>query len=637
MANEKDKPVSDGVTNGEQARKAAPGADGQSKNTVPARVAQRQRRYLMAPRVLPGQMQPMGLDLLSQSIDAMPDVKIVKRLRSRGISALSAGPFGGGTDILVTEMSVDRGELLRRSAPPNVIVEHDAMLRHHDQVDMMKLLRTNLEATVLPSSLGVESTALKLRVVGEKGQALPRATVIAYGQGFPAQGTTDDKGEIELQLFGGPIDSVQALYIKPESNYWERFVSRPELGNSLNVIALDPLSATFNGFPDVGMIGWGQAMMGVDRLSSTMTGRGIRVAIVDSGCDTTHPQLSRAQGLDCTTDDNSGEGWRNDTVHHGTHCAGIIGASGTSGIRGFAPEAELHALKVFPGGRFSDLIEALDICIQRQIDVVNLSLGSPEPSELVERKIVEATSNGVACIVAAGNSASAVQFPGVLPQVLTVAAIGQMGRFPEDTYHAQTVLPGSVVHDNLFAAKFSCFGPQVGVCAPGVAIVSTVPGGYAAWDGTSMAAPHITGLAALVLAHHPAFQGNKDRSSQRVASLFTILRASAAPVTADAQRGGAGLPNAARALGQSASAPAQGKIADAGQMLGALHGQPASVATPTDAFPGNPASGGAGTAPGGVGYGGYNDGGIASVIALQQIVAQQAALADLLRLRAAGW
>jgi subtilisin len=264
-------------------------------------------------------------------------------------------------------------------------------------------------------------------------------------------------------------------------------------------------------------------------------------------------------GVDLVARDG-GKGWTDDTMSHGTHCAGIIGARSSDrqgGICGFAPAAEIHALKVFPSGRISDLIDALDIAIERQLDVMNMSLGSAEPSELVQQKVEAAVAGGVACIVAAGNSSGPVQFPGMLPQSITIAAVGQMGQFPADSYHAMTVGPGGPGADGIFAAKFSCFGQQVRLTGPGVAIVSTVPGGgYAAWDGTSMATPHVTGLAALVLAHHPDLKRTTSRDAGRVTALFNILRASARPVVADPLRGGFGLPHAPAALAGAASAGA---------------------------------------------------------------------------------
>jgi subtilisin family serine protease len=156
---------------------------------------------------------------------------------------------------------------------------------------------------------------------------------------------------------------------------------------------------------------------------------------------------------------------------------------------------------------------------------------------------------GVAVVVAAGNSSGPVQFPASLSNVFCVSAVGQQGDFPADTYHQQTIPsgPGVIGVNGIFAARFSCFGPQVKVCGPGVAIISSVPGGgYAAWDGTSMAAPHIAGLAALVAAQ-PRFS-TLTRNAAKVDLLFQTILGSAANVGLDSLHAGAGLPSAPLAL-----------------------------------------------------------------------------------------
>jgi len=159
-----------------------------------------------------------------------------------------------------------------------------------------------------------------------------------------------------------------------------------------------------------------------------------------------------------------------------------------------------------------------------------------------------------------------------------VAAIGKLDEFPPDSYHAQT-LDSNVDANGYFSAKFSCFGPQVAVCAPGVAITSCVPpNNFAAWDGTSMATPHVTGLAALVLAHHPDFQAlYKTRGPDRVERLFQIIKSSARRVSlGDQSRTGYGLPDVLAAVGLQAQAgqPVAQSLAPQ-SLMGAAFPQPA--------------------------------------------------------------
>jgi subtilisin family serine protease len=170
-----------------------------------------------------------------------------------------------------------------------------------------------------------------------------------------------------------------------------------------------------------------------------------------------------------------------------------------------------------------------------------------------------ARQSGMVVVVAAGNSGGPVQFPARLPTALCVSALGQAGTFPPDTYHAQTVPPSQpgVISGagGLFAPKFTCRGPEVRLCGPGVAIISSVPGGgMAAWDGTSMGAPHITGLAALVAAHHPAVAG-APRNAARADQVLQMVLSLAQPVGLDAQVAGAGVPLASATLAAASTEP----------------------------------------------------------------------------------
>jgi subtilisin family serine protease len=336
---------------------------------------------------------------------------------------------------------------------------------------------------------------------------------------------------------------------------WEIWVPNPQLSQSgPNTITLEPLSAWQPaGFAEAGFIGWGQQLIGLDLEATAWTGLGSKVAIIDSGADNTHPSLTHLRiGRDFTNPDAGGnpdpQSWTRDTLSHGTHTAGLIVGNG-NGIRGFAPQAEVHILKLFPGGKFDDLITALAYAVDNRIDVVNLSLGTGQISEAFAQRLEQARQAGVAVVVPAGNTAGQVQFPANLPGVFAVSAIGQENRYPDYTYHARTRSNLAGIN-GLFVANFTSSGPQIRVAAPGVGVISAVPGsGFAALDGTNIAAPHITGLLALVAAHHPAFNHpSAPRNAARVDRLFQVLTQAAVPLGLDPQYAGAGLPLIANAL-----------------------------------------------------------------------------------------
>ncbi len=258
--------------------------------------------------------------------------------------------------------------------------------------------------------------------------------------------------------------------------------------------------------------------------------------------------------IDHGVDLRGGEGrsWSQDVTGHGTSCAGIIGAvpDAAHGIRGYAPESELHVCKLPPDARCSDLVAALDYCLQNGIDLACLGFGCVRGSAIVEQRITAAKQQGVGIIAAAGNSAGAVLFPACSPNVLAIGAIGQIGSYREDSPQALQAAAAVAAMGGLFVPPFSGRGPELDLCAPGVAIVvCQSPDGYAVGDGTSLAAAHVSALAALILAHHNDFRGSfAQRDFRRVERLFQILKASALPIGHPWQTG-AGLPDAARALG----------------------------------------------------------------------------------------
>lgn len=517
-----------------------------------ARIGSRDQTYLIAKDagLSPASAGPLDFGWLVEQLEADPAVVVETTLRPRN---LALQQFGASPlqSVVVATMPEDTAHTL--SAHPQIVLEPDHPL-------FPQPLRAGPgvpdDDPALLSPFGSDQQ-WTVRVESPLGP-VAGATVWLYGRGVPAQGTTDVNGEVSLRLRNETDATLQALYVNPLRDHWSLWVDRPALvAGSVTSVTLRPLPDFLPAFPEQELLGWGQRAMRLDQVPAEFDGRGVRVAVIDSGAAVrTHPDLAAMRdGADFAGSGGAGsQEWTDDVIAHGSHCSGIIaGARNGHGIRGFAPAAVVHQARIFPGGRISSLLDAIDYCMDQRIDVVNMSLGTGGTSQLLLQKLAQAREQGMACIVAAGNSGDAVQFPGLSPDVLTVSAIGHEGTFPEDSYHAkQRWAPGGT-DGGLFAAAFSCHGPEVDVAGPGVAVVSTVPdSGYAAWDGTSMATPHVAGLAALVLAHHPDFRSGALRlpTAARVERLFALLTGSCRTLDlGDPHRTGAGLPDALRALG----------------------------------------------------------------------------------------
>jgi subtilisin len=502
---------------------------------------QGKRQFIIAPRrgsqALSAGLRPMPTPAVRAVIGQLPGLDVVRVLRSRrAISSYSLVP-DEATEVYVVRIDHDRAELVKQTLPPQLLLEEDAALEYGTPAGLALPAPTRLASWSFTGDL--EARQVRFRVVGEGEKPLAHVGVSLAGEGFPHEGRTDKRGEVSLPLITLPGKRARSVFVSAPSGYWDQYLTDPELTDGdVNVVRLRAIEESFRH-------SWGQIQMGLDRVPDTLTGKGVRIAIVDSGVDASHPLLRHVRiGVDLTNNADP-ETWSRDGVGHGTHCAGIITAHDEAGkmLRGFVPQAEVHVVKVFPGGQFSSLLEALDYCLDLEIDVVNLSLGSVQRSQAIEQKLEEAVLNGIACIAAGGNSGGPVLYPASSPYTLAVGAVGRLNEYPDDAWDATTVLPNLVAPDGIFSPSFSCAGPEVAVCAPGVAIVSTVPGGFEAQSGTSMAAPHVTGLAALLLAHHPAFLGPlRPRNQHRVAALFSTIRSLCVPYGFGPLRAGAGLP-----------------------------------------------------------------------------------------------
>lgn len=231
----------------------------------------------------------------------------------------------------------------------------------------------------------------------------------------------------------------------------------------------------------------------------------VEVGLLDSGVDLNHMALHGllGPGLNLLS---PGEPPR-DEHGHGTHIAGILAlASGTAAeeMAEEPPPIRIRPVRIFDGkgyGRIGDIIAGLTWCAEQGCEIINLSFGTDcKTSKALARAVRELEEAGILLVGAAGNDGhrGAVDLPGRYPQVLAVAACNR--------------------RDHL--ARFSSRGPEVDLVAPGAGVLSLAPGdGVRRMSGTSMAAPHVTAAAALLLLTDPgltpeAIRGRVKRTAE---------------------------------------------------------------------------------------------------------------------------
>lgn len=232
---------------------------------------------------------------------------------------------------------------------------------------------------------------------------------------------------------------------------------------------------------------WSVSLIGSDTAhAQSVTGAGVNIAILDTGIDYNHPDLDmNYSGGDnfVTLDVNNHDPLDDSYNSHGTHVAGVIAAElDGSGVVGVAPDASIYAIKVLDGAGFgsvSTIVAGIDWAIANQMDIVNMSMGITTYSQLLADACAAADAAGILVVAAAGNNyGGAVLYPAAFPSVVAVGA--------------------TTIYDEI--SPISPVGPEMELTAPGLNVYSTIAGGsYGFLGGTSQAAPHVSGLAALLL------------------------------------------------------------------------------------------------------------------------------------------
>ncbi|CAM3713258.1 S8 family peptidase [Mesobacillus zeae] len=218
-------------------------------------------------------------------------------------------------------------------------------------------------------------------------------------------------------------------------------------------------------------------------------GKGITVAVLDTGIDTKHPDLHDRiiEGKNFTDDDKGNPDIFEDYNGHGTHVAGTIAASlNNTGVTGIAPEANLLILKVLNkrgSGKYEWIIKAIQYAIDKKVDIISMSLGGPQDVRDLHDVIKLAVENKILVVCAAGNEGDGDEgtdefgYPGCYNEVISVGAVD--------------------LERN--SSPFTNSNNQVDLVAPGEKILSCyLNGTYATLSGTSMATPHVSGALALI-------------------------------------------------------------------------------------------------------------------------------------------
>ncbi|MBU7037848.1 MAG: S8 family peptidase [Theionarchaea archaeon] len=289
-----------------------------------------------------------------------------------------------------------------------------------------------------------------------------------------------------------PEEAVKALSKNPRVKYIQ-----PDI-----IQYVTPMQMSVSAEPLAQVLPWGVDRIDAELAWSTSTGAGVKVAIVDTGIDMDHPDLvanikggfnaiavkGKYRDPDNFDDDHG----------HGSHCAGIVAAVDNSiGVVGVAPEAWLYGVKVLSNsgsGTTTDCIEGIQWCVDNGMDVISMSWGSTTYDQALNDTCQAAWDAGCVLVSSAGNNGVETPdgYPSAYPSVMAISATDSS--------------------DNI--ASWSNYGAEIELAAPGVSIYSTYEdGGYTTMSGTSMACPHVSGVAALILGAHPTYSNQQVRQT----------------------------------------------------------------------------------------------------------------------------
>lgn len=344
-----------------------------------------------------------------------------------------------------------------------------------------KLIATSIVTFLLTLSINLSANAVEKRVI----------------IGFHQAPGTEGKANIENRRgrIKREFKHIRAISAEIEESELAGLLNNPNVAyveEDVMIQAIDPIAGGFVANPvPIGGIeydnAWSVVHIGAEiPHAQSITGAGVNIAVLDTGIDYNHPDLDmNYSGGDnfISLDANNHDPLDDSYNSHGTHVAGIIAAElDGAGVVGVAPDASIYAVKVLDGAGFgsvSAIVAGIDWAIANQMDIINMSMGIVGYSQLLADACEAAEAAGILIVAAAGNNyGGSVLYPAALPSVIAVGA--------------------TTIFDEI--SPISPLGLEMELVAPGLNVYSTVSGGaYAALGGTSQAAPHVSGVAALLL------------------------------------------------------------------------------------------------------------------------------------------
>ncbi|WEG13210.1 S8 family serine peptidase [Pullulanibacillus sp. KACC 23026] len=342
-----------------------------------------------------------------------------------------------------------------------------------------------------------QSAATGARTSGKSTTSKSQHLIVIYKNNSGKE-AADNAGQVEHQF-----KSVKAVTVNTDAKGLEKLKSNHDIAYIAQNVTLKTLSMSDKnqGFKILNTTTTSQntaastaykwnvtALQAPAAWSEGDTGAGVKVAVIDTGIGPNN-NIKLAGGYSAVSYTSS----YNDDNGHGTHVAGIIASqyNKTVGVEGIAAGVSLYAVKALDqngDGDLDSLLKAIDWCITNKMDIINMSLGTPTNSAVLQSFIDKAYNAGITIVAAAGNegttasSKDTMDYPAKYDDVIGVTAVDSSMKF----------------------ASFSSSGPTAEVAAPGVNITSTyLNNNYAVGSGTSQATPHVTALLALLKQQNP--------------------------------------------------------------------------------------------------------------------------------------